>query len=64
MVEFTLNRRQLALIDEDGRCVLEPGKFAVYVGGQQPDARSAELTGQQVLKQELTVTGSEVELEY
>ena len=64
VVEFTLNRRQLALFDEDGRCVLEPGKFAVYVGGQQPDARSAELTGQQVLKQELTVTGSEVELEY
>jgi beta-glucosidase len=63
-VEFTLTRRQLALIDNDGRCILEPGKFAIYVGGQQPDARSAELTGEVVLKQELTVTGTSVELEY
>jgi len=63
-VEFALSRRQLALIDNDGRCILEPGKFTIYVGGQQPDARSAELTGRRVLQQELTVTGSPVELEY
>ncbi|MGB3985206.1 MAG: fibronectin type III-like domain-contianing protein, partial [Limnochordia bacterium] len=63
-VEFTLPRRHLALIDNDGRCVLEPGKFTIYVGGRQPDARSAELTGSQVLQAELTVTGNQVELEY
>lgn len=63
-VEFALTRRKLALIDDDGRCILEPGKFTIYVGGQQPDARSAELTGQQVLNQVLTVTGNPVELEY
>lgn len=63
-VQFTLTKRQLALIDNDGKCVLEPGKFMIYVGGQQPDARSSELTGQEVLKQELLVTGERVELDY
>ena len=63
-VEFTLARRQLALIGNDGKCVLEPGRFTIYVGGQQPDARSQELTGRQVLKAGLVVTGSPVELEY
>ena len=41
---------RLALIGNDGKCVLEPGRFTIYVGGQQPDARSQELTGRQVLK--------------
>ena len=49
VVEFTLTPRQLALIDEAGAAVLEPGTFQVSVGGQQPDARSAELTGRSVL---------------
>ena len=48
-MEFTLTPRQLALIDEAGAAVLEPGTFQVSVGGQQPDARSAELTGRSVL---------------
>lgn len=52
------------MIGNDGKCVLEPGRFTIYVGGQQPDARSQELTGRQVLKAGLVVTGSPVELEY
>ena len=63
-VEFELNRRHLSLIDNDGRRLVEPGVFRIYVGGQQPDKRSQELTGQDVLKAELTVTGEVVELEY
>lgn len=63
-VEFSLTPRQLALIDEEGKCRLEPGKFTIYVGGQQPDQRSKELTGKDVLSAELTVVGAVQELEY
>ena len=42
-VVFELTKRQLALIDEDGRCLLEPGMFRLYVGGQQPDSRVSNL---------------------
>lgn len=63
-VEFELTKRQLALIDEDGRCILEPGTFRLYIGGQQPDSRSRKLTGQDVLQAEFVVTGEPMELEY
>lgn len=63
-VEFTLTARQLALIDEEGNCRFEPGKFLIYVGGHQPDRRSKELTGTEVLSAELEVIGPAKELEY
>lgn len=47
--EFTLTSRQMALIDNDGKCVLEPGLFQAFIGGSQPDARSEKLTGAKVL---------------
>lgn len=56
-VAFTLKARQMALIDDNGNCVLEPGLFRVAVGGSQPDARSAELLGTEVPVAEFTVTG-------
>ncbi|WP_423738950.1 fibronectin type III-like domain-contianing protein [Clostridium estertheticum] len=49
-LEFELTPRQMALIDNDGNCILEPGVFEVFVGGSQPDDRSAELTGTVVKK--------------
>ncbi|NLA58561.1 MAG: glycoside hydrolase family 3 protein [Firmicutes bacterium] len=63
-VEFELTRRHLSLIDNHGRRLLEPGVFRIYVGGQQPDERSRELTGREVLNADLIVTGEAVELEY
>ncbi len=63
-VQFSLTPRQLALIDNDGRAVLEPGKFELYIGGSQPDARSEELTGTKVQKAMFEVTGSKLELKY
>ena len=36
VVEFTLTPRQLALFDDDGRPLVEPGVFAVSIGGGQP----------------------------
>jgi beta-glucosidase len=63
-VKFTLSLRDLALIDEEGRCWIEPGQFIIYVGGQQPDRRSQELTGKEVLAGVVEVTGARRELAY
>ena len=60
---FTITARQMALIDENGTCVLEPGAFRVYAGGSQPDGRSVELTGKAVPSASFTVTGSPLKLQ-
>jgi beta-glucosidase len=39
----------LEMIGEDGISSFESGRFTFYVGGQQPDQRSEELTGKKVL---------------
>lgn len=62
-VVFTISARQMALIDENGNCILEPGTFRVFVGGSQPDSRSAELTGKSVASAYFTVTGSPLKLQ-
>ena len=36
VVSFTIDRRQLAVITDDGRTVVEPGEFKVTIGGKQP----------------------------
>jgi len=63
-LRFTLSPHDLSLIDEQGRRVLEPGKFRVYVGGSQPDARSVALSGQAPLSAEFSLLGTSVELPY
>ena len=63
-VSFHLTPRQLAIIDDEGRCVLEPGEYRVSVGGQQPDTRSRQLTGNGVLESEFKMTGEWREIEY
>jgi beta-glucosidase len=63
-VSFEITPRLMALINAEGKCILEPGLFQVFVGGSQPDSRSQELTGTKVLKSEFEVIGSPVELEY
>ena len=35
-VRFTLHPRQLSLVDADGNRSVEPGRYSVFVGGQQP----------------------------
>ncbi len=49
-VEFLIPADKMYLIDEEGKSVLEPGTFEVYVGGSQPDARSESLTGVKVAR--------------
>jgi len=62
-VEFTVGRRDLAVVDAEGNCRLEPGRVRLYIGGQQPDARSRDLTGVEVLYQDLILLGEALVLE-
>jgi len=62
-VSFTLTPRDLSLVDERGRRLLEPGEFRVSVGGKQPGftgAADAATTG--VVSGGFTVTGKTVEI--
>ena len=61
---FTVSARQMALIDENGDRILEPGEFRIYVGDSQPDRRSAELTGKTVPSVCFTVIGSPLKLQW
>lgn len=63
-ISFEITPRLMALVNEEGKCILEPGTFEVYVGGSQPDARSQELTGSKVLQAGFEVEGTPVEIEY
>jgi len=63
-VAFTVTARQMALVDEAGRHVVEPGRFRLHAGGRQPDGRSAELAGTRVLSADFEVTGKPVTLPY
>ncbi len=63
-VSFTVTARQMALIAEDGRCLLEPGAYTVFVGGSQPDSRSTALMGKSPLAAKFTVEGAVQELQY
>lgn len=63
-VSLELTARDFAIIDEKGRCIVEPGAFKVSIGGQQPDARSAELTGKTCDVFEINLLGDVTEVEY
>lgn len=63
-VSFELDARAMALINDAGKAVIEPGLFEAYIGGSQPDARSMRLTGAKVSKAEFEVTGPSLELKY
>lgn len=63
-VSFRVTPRDLSLIDDTGRRVLEPGRFRLTIGGSQPDARSIELTGSTPLAIELDVVGERIDLPY
>lgn len=45
-VRIALPETAFGLCNEEGECMLEAGDYAVYAGMQQPDERSAVLTGQ------------------
>jgi beta-glucosidase len=63
-MSFTVSPRQMSLIDEAGKRVLEPGRFRVFIGGRQPDSRSAALAKTPILEAEFEVKGNPKELVY
>ena len=44
-VVVDLGAEAFALYDKEGRFVVEAGEYAIYIGMQQPDTRSVQLTG-------------------
>jgi beta-glucosidase len=54
-VTFTITPRQMSLIDDNGKRVIEPGEFAITVGGGQPGLTP-------VAKASFTVSGRVLEL--
>ncbi|MGB7296869.1 MAG: glycoside hydrolase family 3 C-terminal domain-containing protein, partial [Candidatus Aminicenantales bacterium] len=54
---FRLTPRQLALVDEQGRLVVEPGIFEIAVGGGQPGVKIAGAEASQVLVGRVEITG-------
>jgi beta-glucosidase len=63
-VSFTIDPRDLSLITNDTRRIIEPGIFELSVGGKQPGLKgTADAPTTKVLTGRFTVTGSPVELE-
>ncbi|MBN2167127.1 MAG: glycoside hydrolase family 3 C-terminal domain-containing protein [Marinilabiliaceae bacterium] len=57
-VEFTLTPRQLSIINNNSKRVIEPGNFAVYIGGEQPNYKGANnASTTNVIKGTFRVTG-------
>ena len=62
-VTVELPAKAFSVIHEDGSRQVHAGTYTVYIGGQQPDARSRELTGKDVLALTVTLTGDDITLE-
>src|SRR5215470_9298986 len=63
VVSFTLQPRQLSVITNDGRTVVEPGEFRVTIGGKQPGfTGSADATTTSFVEARFSVTGAATEL--
>jgi len=63
VVTFTLRPRQLSVITDDGRTVVEPGEFKVTIGGKQPGfIGSADAATTGFVEGRFSVTGTATEL--
>jgi beta-glucosidase len=63
VVSFTLEPRQLSVITNDGRTVVEPGQFRVTIGGKQPGfTGSADATTTSFVEGRFSVTGAATEI--
>ncbi len=54
-LEFTVQAEQMMLVDEDGKSVLEPGRFRLTAGGCSPSARGEALGAPAPVSAEFTV---------
>jgi beta-glucosidase len=63
VVTFTIDPRQLAVITDNGRTVIEPGDFKVTIGGKQPGfTGTADATTTGFVEGRFSVTGPPIEL--
>ena len=63
-VSFTIDPREMSLITDDTRRVIEPGIFDLSVGGKQPGfTGTADAVTTKTVTGQFTVTGNPVELE-
>jgi beta-glucosidase len=63
VVKFTLEPRQLAIITDDGRTVVEPGEFKVTIGGKQPGFNGpADANTTSFIEGRFSVTGTATEV--
>lgn len=60
-VSFTLQPRQLSVIDDDGNRLIEPGTFTIAIGGCQPIAKPASTSG--TISGSFEVTGENFKIE-
>jgi len=62
-VSFTLTPRQMSIIDDQGRRVIEPGEFLLSVGGKQPGFNGrADAQTTDALSSRFLVTGKVTEI--
>jgi len=62
-VTFTLKARQMSLIDNNGKRIIEPGEFAISVGGKQPGfTGTADAMTTSVVVGKFNVTGKVFEI--
>ena len=62
-ISFTLRPGDLALVDNNGKRILEPGEFRISVGGKQPGfTGSTDAATTEVLTGSFTVTGKPTEI--
>lgn len=54
-VSFTLNSNDFASFDQLGKESVLKDLYVIFIGGSQPDKRSLELTGQDVLSRSLSI---------
>lgn len=55
-ITFTITPEMMALVNENGDSVLEPGGFTLYIGGSSPDKRGVELGLQAALTGKFRLT--------
>lgn len=63
-IDFEITPRQMAVIDENGEAIIEPGRFKIYIGGSQPDQRSKILLSSEPLNAEFEVIGKTMKVKY
>ena len=63
VIKFTIEPRQLAVITDDGRTVVEPGDFKVTIGGKQPGfTGTADAATTSFIEGRFSVTGTPTEV--